>query len=853
MYTKISLNGEWQLSGTKSDGTRISIPCEIPGYAHPALEKAGYIPEMFWRKNTEESQWIEDVEWTFSKKFDITDGADMSRVELSFGGIDTYADVYLNGQNILTSDNMFVPYSVDVSDVLRVGSNELSVVVHPYKTIAPKPDTTKYRAAFRHERAMIRRLQCTFFWDWVDRYVTAGIWQDVELSFLPEATIDNVFTEVADICDTSASIKFQIKTKNAVNTGCRFNIDITDPEGALCWDLHGRVFMDTMYLQADIRDPKLWWPVGYGEHPLYTVTVSLFDKDGNELDKSEHRIGIRTVRFECLRDEPDSDAERRTAQLRENSQKTDNPISDAVTEPKARLDNELTGESFIILVNGKRIFATGGNWVPLDPFPTASFAEQYRKLLTLAAKGNQNLLRVWGGGLYELDIFYDLCDELGIMVTQDFLLACGKYPDDLDWWVESFNKEIRANVIRLRNHASLIAWFGNNENGDGFDWDDVNMKNMSLQYKSYRPILNELDPNRPFRPCCSWGGKENTDPTIGDCHLTWWFRGAENIDQTWFDKVGRMATESALEGYPLPTSLRKFLSEDDILDRDSDVIEYHIKNNMYFEPAGLLSVHNRLKKTAEVMVGRSDDRYEDIYRLSYIQYEWARYVLEGARRSNWYCSGILYWMFNDCWPALGYAVVDYYGVPKSGWYATKYSGAPVAGTIKPEGDDLKFIVLNNSLETAALEYKIKLYQIDDRRLNEVAHGRVEAKQNVNTDIVTVPKASFVMNGNENVIVFLELYRDGELISRARWYPNWLLDLDLPKAEIEVTVDRKAHTVTATCKKGVAIGVALDGDMVCEDNYLDILEGETKVITFDPLEGFDKIDVYGYNIDIINGI
>ncbi len=853
MYNKLSLNGEWQLKGKDQNGADIVLPCAIPGYAHLALEKAGIIPEMFWRKNTEQCQWVEDVEWTFSRTFDIEYGTDLSRAELRFGGIDTFSDVYLNGQKILTSDNMFVPYSVCVSDALKVGTNELSVVVHPYKPIAPKPDTTKYRAAFCHDRAMIRRLQCTFFWDWVDRYVTAGIWQDVELAFLPEATISDVFTEVRDICDTSASINFKIETDNAVSSGCRFTIDITDPDGANVWDLTGRVFMDTMYLQADLRDPKLWWPHGYGEQPLYTVSVALFSKDGNQLDKKTHKIGIRTVRFECLRDEEGSDWERRTNELRGKQEKTDSPISDAVTEKEVLENYELKGESFILLVNGKRIFATGGNWVPCTPFPVSGMGEQYRKLLELAVKGNQNLLRVWGGGLYELDEFYDICDELGILVTQDFLLACGKYPDDLDWWVESFNKEIRANIIRLRNHASLVAWFGNNENGDGFDWDDPNMKNMALQYKSYRPILNELDPNRPFRPCCSWGGKENTDPTIGDDHLTWWFRGAEKIDPTWFDKVGRMATESAVEGYPLPTSLRKFLSEEDILDDMSDVTDYHIKNNMYFEPAGLLSVHDRLRKNTEVIVGRSDDRFRDIYLLSYLQYEWARYVLEGARRSNWYNSGILYWMYNDCWPALGYALVDFYGVPKAGWYATKYSGASVAATIKPSDGKLEFIALNHGFNAGSYEYKVKLYQASASKLNEVNHGRFNMKSNTNQLLLTVDESALEPDGDKNVIVFLELYRDGQMISRGRWYPDWLKALNLPKAEIEVEVDRNAQTVTVTCKAGVAIGVALDGDVFFEDNYIDLLQGETKVISYNPLDGFDKVDVYGYNIDIINGI
>ena len=655
MYTKISLNGEWVLTGKTAEGKDISIPCTIPGYAHTALEKAGIIPEMFWRKNTEQCQWIEDVEWTFTKFFDVDKTFDLSHTELRFGGIDTFSDVYLNGQKILTSDNMFISYSANVSECLNFGTNELKVVVHPYKSVAPPADPPNHRAAFCNERAMIRRLQCTFFWDWVDRYVTAGIWQDVELAFLPQAVIDNVFTEVRDICETSASINFQIKTDNAVASNCRFWISITAPDGANVWDLSGRVFMDTMYLQADIINPKLWWPNGYGEQPLYTVCVALFDQNGTKLDQKTHKMGIRTVRFECLRDEPGSDSELRTNELRKTFGKTDTPISDAVSAIDNPTQYKLKGESFIVLVNGKRIFLKGGNWVPCTPFPISGMGEHYRKLLEAAAKSNQNTLRVWGGGIYELDEFYDACDELGIMVMQDFMLSCGKYPDDLDWWVESFNKELRCNILRLRNRASLIAWLGNNENGDGFDWDDPNMKNMPLQYKSYRPILGELDPNRPFRPCCSWGGEKNTDPTIGDAHQTWWFRGAEKVGPTWFDKVCRMATESAVEGYPLPTSLRKFLAEEDILNDKSEVTDYHIKNNMYFEPAGLLSVHDRLRKNTEILLGRSCERFRDIYNLAYLQYEWIRYSLEGARRSDWYCSGMLYWMYNDCWPALGYA------------------------------------------------------------------------------------------------------------------------------------------------------------------------------------------------------
>ena len=826
---KISLNGEWTLIGKDSQSMDIKIPVNVPGYAHQALESAGILEPVFWRDNAKNCQWVEDVEWTFIREFTVDEDTDISFAKLHFDGIDTYADIFLNDKLLHSSSNMFLNIELPVSEEIKCGKNILKVVVYPYKEkIAGKPDCP---TAFSSDRGNVRRIQCTFFWDWVDRFVSAGISGNVELVCPTESVIEDVFVETVDICDTSAALKIEVKTKNAVETDCRFSIDITGPEGENAWDLRGNVFTETLYFQADIGNPKLWWPAGYGEQPLYNVVVTLCDSNNNEIDKKTLRVGIRTVRYEMLQDIEGSQNEKITNELRELLNQQHNPNK---------------GESYILLVNGKRIFAKGGNWVPASPFPGTVSEAKYHNLISLAAKGNMNLLRIWGGGIYEPDIFYDLCDEFGIMVTHDFMLACGRYPEDDRDFVDSFKNEVIANVLRLRSHTCIVAWNGNNENGDGYNWDDKNTMNLKLSYMC-KKILNELNPNRTYRWSCPYGGLENSDVTVGDNHLSWWWKGAENIDPLDFDKVGRFATESPLEGYPLPSVMEKYLSKEDILDFDSPIVDFHIKNNNHFTAVGLLSVHGRLKKNAEVMVGNGEGKYEQLYRWAYIQYEWARLTLEGARKNKWYTSGVLYWMYNDCWPALGYAVMDYYARPKAGWYATKHSGAPVASAIKEDNGKLRFIVLNDSFKSGKLSYNIGIYT--NGSFNNVAKGEAEFGCNINTEFCAFSFDELSINKESNAIVFFDIYDGDELISRARWYPHWLAELSLPMAELKYTVNREHNTISVFCKKGIALGVAFDGEFIAEDNFIDLLEGETREIAYTPLDNFAEITAYGYNSQI----
>lgn len=827
---EILLNGEWRLIGTTDKDVPINVPINIPGYVHTALEEANIVPKMFYRDNAELCQWPEEKEWVFEKEFDIDKYDENLSAVLCFGGIDTYADIYFNNKSVYTSSNMFIPVTINVSDLISIGKNSIRVVIKPYKEMI-KDKPPRYNAAFTTDRLYVRRIQCTFYWDWVNRFVSAGIWRDVKLQFMPKAYIEDVFVRTSYIAKTSAGIDIEISTENALSEKCKFVVEILAPDGQLVWKEFGKVFLETLTLHASIENPKLWWPVGYGDHPLYTVNVSLMSEEGETLDKRSLKTGIRTVAFELLKDKEGSMEEERTAVLRSRA-----PI----------YEYDHPGESFILLVNGERIFCTGGNWVPPSPFPSSTSKEEYKNLIKLAADGNMNCLRVWGGGVYEQDLFYDLCDEMGVMITEDLMLACGDYPEEDAEFMQSFGLEVEATIKRLRNHCSIVCWSGNNENGDDNSWDDPNLRDMEIQTQICLPLFAKLDPYRTYRMCNPYGGKKNSDMTIGDNHASWWWKGAENITKESFDMVGRFASESPIGGYSMPSVLNKFLTKEDYLDPNSKMVEYHIKNNPYFtEVMKWPSILGRLQKNTEVMLGFTDDPYQNLYRFCYVQYEWARLAVEGTRRSDWYGSAIQYWMYNDCWPAIGFAVVDYYGRPKAGWYATKRAAASLSSTIKSQDGKLQFICLNNSLEDAELSYKIKVYDCCEGKLSEICEGNLTSNANNSCIACVMEYAKLIKDSNS--IVFFEIYRDGKMLDRSRYYANWLADLEIPAAKLNYSYNEENNCMSVKCEQGVAIGICFDGEFVAEDNFFDLIEGETKLVKLCSDTKLDSIDVYGYNV------
>ena len=414
---------------------------------------------------------------------------------------------------------------------------------------------------------------------------------------------------------------------------------------------------------------------------------------------------------------------------------------------------------------------------------------------------------------------------------------------------------MRYAMRRLRSHPSLVFWSGNNENCSDFDWDDPAVKTNAITEEVFLPIARELDPARVFRFGSPYGGKGNNDFIIGDNHVSWWWTGAEKMTPVNFNCVARFVTESPLEGYSLPSTLRKFLTEEDIANPTGEVFEYHIKNNDYFtEVLKWPSVHGRLMKNAAVMLGEWQNEEERLYRSAYVQYEWARFTVEAARRAKWYNAALQYWMYNDCWPAVGYAIVDFYGKPKAGWYASRRAFGPVVGSVtQEESGDLAFYVLNDGRKAHDLTYRIRVADMETGELFLLGEGAVPCPAGENRILYfrypTVGGELGRLIEKGSAILFYELEENGKMLDRARWYPRWLGDVTCAKAKLSYEVDKAACTVTVRCEEGVALGVALDGDAIFEDGFLDLLAGESACISYRPLAPDPAIKLYAYNGEI----
>ncbi|HEY5140526.1 MAG TPA: hypothetical protein VIJ25_14595, partial [Methylococcales bacterium] len=376
-----------------------------------------------------------------------------------------------------------------------------------------------------------------------------------------------------------------------------------------------------------IANPQLWWPNDHGEQPLYSCAISLQCSDGAVIDARNVTFGIRTVELEQLAD--------------------------------------TRGGSFTFIINGRRIFCKGGNWVPADPFPSGISKTHYERLIGHAHDAHFNMLRAWGGGIYEPEEFWNACDRMGIMVIQDFLLACAQYPEDDPVFLDDLRREFADAIKLLRNHASLVLWSGDNELGMN-DPPSSNYWGKQISEQISRPLCRSLDPPRPYQPTSPFGGKINNSTDAGDCHVSPWYdAGFLRSDMSDYRKKidavhGRFVSECALPGAPPWRSLLKFMTENDIAGPNADMWEYHTKDNP-FNGMDDLTHYQMLVRTAENLFGKTDDPCQRVQYMEYVQCEFNRLIVESLRRRKFDCSGVLFWMYNDCWPASGWSVVDYYG------------------------------------------------------------------------------------------------------------------------------------------------------------------------------------------------
>lgn len=658
--TKVKFD-KWSFKNVKD--TKYS-PATVPGTVHTDLLANGIIEDPFYRDNEKKVQWIEKEDWIYRTEFTVENLE--SKRDLVFEGLDTYANVFINGKKVLYAENMFCGYRVkDINKYLNKGINILEVVFRSPIVIEDSLAKAFYKNTGLKKlpetgRIFTRKAAYHYGWDWSPRLVTCGIWRDAYMEVYEDNKINNVYISQAFSDDyTKAFLYFSIDLIS--ETTSQYEISIVNKSENTV-----KTFPYSKSLSVTMENPKLWWSNGLGEPFLYDFDVVL-KRDNITLDTRSIRTGIRKI--ELIQ------------------------------------DKDSLGKSFYFKLNGVPVFMKGANYIPADNFLPRVTKEKYRDLIKTAKETNMNMLRVWGGGVYEDDEFYNQCDENGILVWQDFMFACAMYPFN-DNFLGNVKEEAAYNIRRLRNHPSIALWCGNNEIYEGWinwGWNkDYTQAQSELIENGYNKLFKELLPSlvREYTPEINyvhtspeigWGHKESM--TQGDSHYwgVWW--GMEKFD-TLEKKVPRFMSEYGFQGFPDTSTINRFT---DVKDRYlfSDVLKTHQKH-----PTG----YETLTKYMEMYGLKTSNYNEFIKNTQTLQILCLKTAIEAQRRAMPYCMGTLLWQFNDCNPVVSWSLIDYYGMPK-----------PSLEVVKRLYDDMLLIPLQEN-------GVIKVYVVNDR--NETVYGKL---------------------------------------------------------------------------------------------------------------------------------
>lgn len=754
------------------DGTGDTLPASVPGCVHTDLLAAGLIPDPFLGRGEAEVAWVGRRDWTYETELRPGPGGH-ERTELVFDGLDTVAEILLDGRTLGRARNMHRSYRFDVTGLsgaltVRFGS--------AYTEAEAVRDTLGERpGAYAEPYQYLRKMACSFGWDWGPTLVTAGIWRPVRLERWSTARIARV-RPLVTVEDGVGQVELAVDVERS-GGGTPLIVE------ASVGGVRARATVDGTAGSVRLRIPdvRLWWPRGYGEQPLYDVELTLLDDDG-ALDSWARRIGFRTVELDTSADEH--------------------------------------GTGFTLVVNGERLFARGVNWIPDDAFPSRITRERYRRRLEQAAGAGVDLVRVWGGGIYESEDFYDACDELGLLVWQDFPFACAAYPEEqpLRGEVEA---EARENVVRLMPHPSLVLWNGNNENLWGFrDWDwEPGLAGNSWGEGYYLGVLPrvvaESDPTRPYTAGSPWSGSwlhHPNDPAHGTHHSWEVWNRTDYADYR--SHVPRFVAEFGWQAPPAYATLRRALPGEELMP-DSPGMLHHQKAD-----DGNGKLERGLARHFTVPDG-------DFGRWHYLtQLNQARAVATGIEhwRSHWpVCAGTVVWQLNDCWPVTSWAAIDGDGREKPLYHELRRLYADRLLTVRAEGDGLAVAAVNQSAGEWRGTLRLRRMSVDGTVIGEA--GAVLDASGRTVGVVGVP-AELVPAGPGE---FLVADADGGV--RALHFPAPDREIPYPRPEFEVALVPEGITVTArTLVRDLLLQAdRLDPEAVADRGLVTLLPGEEVTI------------------------
>ncbi|MDY0314857.1 MAG: glycoside hydrolase family 2 protein [Bacteroidales bacterium] len=801
-YTKkkLSLNEEWEFYFEKTEKW---YPATVPGNIHTDLFKNNLIPNPFLENNADSLAWVSNQTWKYRKSFDISSDFINRNIELVFDGLDTHAEVFLNGTKLGNANNMFKPWVFIIDNSLKKEKNNLiEIIFRPsseYNKL--KEDQGAYSIPDNHGNT--RKSPYQYGWDWAPNMETCGIYKDVYLRTWEKMRIVNVNIEQKFINDTLAILQANIKLESEKFYNGKITISSPNNEfDSITQKLDINEGENFYHIEFQIDNPELWWCNGMGEQKLYDVNIQISTKF--RIEECSKKIGLRKIDF--------------------------------VSE----LDEE--GQSFYFKLNDIPIFIRGANWIPAEYFSGSNSYDNYKELISLAKEANFNMLRVWGGGIYENDDFYDICDSLGIMVWQDFMFACAMYPLDEEM-KNNISEEVKYQANRLYNHPSVVFYCGNNEISNGwFDWNWQKEFNLSKEdslkiWNDYDNLFHRLIPEAlakvdktrkyiPSSPFFGWGRPESL--THGDSHYwgVWW--GMLDFEM-FFEKTARFMSEYGFQAFPSIESMQKFINKDSLY-LYSEPLKSHQKHRFGFE-----AIDKYMYKYYKI-----PENFEDyVYMSQFLQAEGIQMAFDAHLTAMPYCMGTLFWQFNDCWPVISWSAVDYYKQTKALYYYAKRSFENLSLSIYKKDENLNFYAINHSQKKINSLAKLEVKTFD---------GKVIYADSlyVNLTKSTVQKIDFdiflenildTLSNNE--LRFIEFTLSDSLskdLLCSKTYVENFESLASSQGNFEYFLEKQEDFWQISINSNYfikALQITAKENGSFSDNWLDIIPGKTAILRFYP--------------------
>ncbi len=749
---RVDLNEGWEFRDAELVGNWLTA--SVPGTIHTDLLNNGQIPDPFYGCIEKELQWIGERDWIYKTQFKVDSSMlSNSNINLVFEGLDTYADVILNGKKLLQANNMHRKWEVNCKELLKVGDNLLEIHFQSaLNKFFEDSIALGYPLPGGHW-VFARKAAYHFGWDWGPRFITAGIHKPIHLEvWNHHRPIDfHIYTKSTD--DNSATISLTYRVESEIDENAMLRvIDIKNEKELTNQPVKLQLGDNSYSIDFNIINPKLWWSNGLGDPHIYELRIELLTESGYS-HKSDVPFGVRILR--------------------------------------TVLEDDEHGQALYVELNGHKVFLKGANYIPQHSFNTEVANQNYQDIINLAVKSNMNMLRIWGGGIYEKDIFYELCNRNGLLVWQDFMFACAMYPSDDDY-IENVRQEAIYQVKRLRNHSNIALWCGNNEVDEGWHnwgWQKANRtskKDSTAIWEGYKQVFHQILPevlemNDPQRfylstsPLFGWGREKSM--THGSSHYwgVWW--GVQPVEM-YLEKVPRLMSEYGLQALPTLSTIRTFQSEDeDYLFSPS--LKCHQKH-----PTGYENIEAYLKMENL----KAESLEELIYMSQLVQAKGIGLAIEAHRRAMPYCMGTLYWQLNDCWPVTSWSATDFYGNWKALQYRARDLFDDIVVTFTDHNGKVDVHLVSDRLTDTQGKLEIRIVDFGGSQ-KVVFSQNLNAKANTSMQILSEKSSEFFKGIVKESVLVEAIFTN----SKGKQYINQKFvvpfgNLKLPKAKISKHIE-----------------------------------------------------------------